>query len=236
MIEALTYEEILAQMKQKFKQESGFEADDATDIGIRLRLLAGQLFSQSQQISFVAKQVFLQTATGEYLDKHAQMRGMTRRSATKSHGTVRFSVAQAAVADIVIPKGTLCAVSGDSTQTYETTQQATLLLGQVQVDVPTIAVNSGEKGNAAKGVVTMLVNPPQGITAVTNITEMTGGSEQESDNLLRDRVFESYRQLANGANLEYYKEIATKNSRVISANAIATARGAGTVDVVFDTA
>jgi len=236
MINTLTYDEILTQMKAKFKQESGFEADDATDIGIRLRLLAGQLFSQSANISFVAKQLFLQTATGEYLDMHAQMRGLIRRAATKAHGTARFFITQPAQASIIIPQGTLCAISGENAESYATTQEATLLQGQTQVDVPIVANNSGRNGNAAVGVITMLVNPPQGITSVTNITELTGGSDKENDELLRDRIMQSYQQISNGANPQFYKELAMQNPRVVSVNVINSARGAGTVDVIFDTA
>lgn len=235
MIKALTYDEILGQMKEKFKQESGFEADDASDIGIRLRLLAGQLFSQSSDISFISKQLFLQSATGEYLDMHAQTRGILRKSATKAHGIARFFTTFEEHEDIAIPKGTVCAIVGDDAQRYVTTQDAVLLQGDLQVDVPIEAVNSGRNGNAAVQAITMLVNPPQEITSVCNTTALTGGYEQESDLSLRRRLLESYRQTANGANLQYYKEIAMQNPRVIASNAIGGLRGAGTVDVFIDT-
>ncbi|MFY9198953.1 MAG: baseplate J/gp47 family protein [Acutalibacteraceae bacterium] len=235
MIKALTYDEILGQMKEKFRQESGFEADDASDIGIRLRLLAGQLYSQSADISFISRQVFLQSATGEYLDMHAQIRGISRREATKAHGTARFFTTFEEHEDITIPEGTVCAISGDDNQRYVTTAQAILLHGQTQVDVPIEAVNSGRKGNAAIQTITMLVNPPQEITSVCNITALTGGYEQENDYLLRRRLIESYSQMSNGANLQYYKEIAMQNPRVIAANAISSVRGPGTVDVFIDT-
>lgn len=235
MIKALTYDEILEQMKEKFRQESGFEADDASDIGIRLRLLAGQLYSQSADISFISRQVFLQSATGKYLDMHAQIRGLSRRQATKAHGTARFFTTFEEHEDITIPEGTVCAISGDDNQRYITTAQATLLQGQTQVDVPIEAVNSGRKGNAAAQVITMLVNPPQEITSVCNITALTGGYEEESDYLLRRRLIESYAQTSNGANLQYYKEIAMAHPKVVAANAISGARGVGTVDVFIDT-
>lgn len=236
MIEALTYEEILTKMKNEFKSKSGYEADDATDIGIRLKLLAGQLFSLSQNTEFVAKQLFLQTATGDYLDKHAEMRGLSRKSATKAHGTVRFFTAQPATADIIIPAGTLCATAGENAPTYETTQTVTLLQGQTQADVSVVAVNSGTQSNGAVGCVCVLINPPQEITSVSNTSELTGGGEKENDEWLRERILKSFREVSNGANLQFYEEIAMENAKVISAKAISAARGAGTVDVVFDTA
>ncbi len=40
-----TYESILSRMQDRFQELAGFPADDASDIGIRLKVLAGELFS-----------------------------------------------------------------------------------------------------------------------------------------------------------------------------------------------
>lgn len=235
MIEVLTYDEILKTMKDKFKEESGCDVDDASDIGIRLRVLAGQLHSHNLQMKYVCNQLFIKSAKGDYLDEHAKMRGLKRRKSTKAHGTVRFSCEELAQSNIVIPKKTRCAILGDSTAVYETVEEVVLQQGQQSVEAKVIATQGGTKGNAAKGVVTTLVNPPQQITSVTNITELTGGSEEESDNSLRQRLFDSFSSISNGANPQFYVELAMQNPKVISANIINCARGAGTVDVVFET-
>lgn len=234
MIEVLTYEQILDTMKDTFKQESGCDVDDASDVGIKLRVLAGQLYSHSKQMEFVCKQLFLKTATGNHLDNHAKMRGLERREATKAHGIVRFGCEEISQTDVLIPKGTKCAILDEDSEIYETTEDVILQKGQQFVDVNVIAIDGGTKSNASKGVVTTLINPPQTITSVTNISEMTGGSEKEFDDSLRNRLYESYRNISNGANKQFYVEVAMSNPKVISANIISCARGAGTVDVVFE--
>ena len=40
-----TYEEILGRMQGTFEELAGYPADDASDIGIRLRVLAGEVYS-----------------------------------------------------------------------------------------------------------------------------------------------------------------------------------------------
>ena len=45
-----TYEEILTSMQGKFKELAGFEADDASDIGIRLKTDIEKVREQIQNI------------------------------------------------------------------------------------------------------------------------------------------------------------------------------------------
>lgn len=40
-----TYESVLKRMQGRFAELSGFSADDASDIGIRLKVLAGEVYS-----------------------------------------------------------------------------------------------------------------------------------------------------------------------------------------------
>ncbi|MFQ7061561.1 MAG: hypothetical protein ACLRQY_02295 [[Clostridium] leptum] len=67
-----TYESILSRMQDQFQELAGFPADDASDIGIRLKVLAGELFSACTNLDWLKRQVFPQTAQGIQLDYHAQ--------------------------------------------------------------------------------------------------------------------------------------------------------------------
>ena len=59
-----TYESILSRMQDRFQELAGFPADDASDIGIRLKVLAGELFSACTNLDWLKRQVFPQTAQG----------------------------------------------------------------------------------------------------------------------------------------------------------------------------
>ena len=79
-----TYESILSRLQRRFQELAGFPADDASDIGIRLKVLAGELFSACTNLDWLQRQVFPQTAQGIQLDYHAQQRGIQRKSAVRS--------------------------------------------------------------------------------------------------------------------------------------------------------
>ena len=64
------YSEILERMQTEFEKNAGYVPDDASDIGIRMKTLAGEIFSLESSIDFLKRQMFPTTATGEYLDKH----------------------------------------------------------------------------------------------------------------------------------------------------------------------
>ena len=60
----MTYDQILSSMQNKFFELTGVNADDASDIGIRMKVLANQL-----ELLYIAtekqyKQIYPQTATG----------------------------------------------------------------------------------------------------------------------------------------------------------------------------
>lgn len=228
-----TYEEILAAMTQQYTALTGFSPDNASDIGIRLKVLATVCSELFGELSNLQRELFAQTATGVYLDMHAQTRGITRKQAAPSSGILCFSRDSAALSDIVIPQGTLCACTGSSQLRYATTRQAVLSKGETSVEAPAKAQTGGEDFNAAANTITVLVTPPQGISRVTNPLPFTGGTQGETDTQLRKRLADAYRSISNGTNAAFYHNLALQRNAVASVHVIPRARGRGTVDVVI---
>lgn len=88
-------QEFLKQMQQSYEGMTGMRLEDASDIGIRFQILAAQLERLYREVSEAKKQSFAQTATGEYLEKHAMQRGITRKPALHAKGTAEFFREQA---------------------------------------------------------------------------------------------------------------------------------------------
>lgn len=226
-------ETIYAQMRDTFAQEAGFVPSDGCDAMVRLYALSAQVQSLLAQADWVLDQSFPQTAQGEYLDYHAQTRGMTRSRATKATGTLRFSAASAVLSDCVIAKGTV-AMTAEGVR-FETTEQAVLHTGESTVDVPAQAVEPGTSGNVIGGKIRLMSIMPVGIAQCVNLQPFTGGSDTESDESLRARILESYKRLPNGANAAFYEQEAMSVPTVAAAKAVGRARGIGTVDVYVAT-
>lgn len=225
------YEEILSRMQEEFENLSGFSLDEASDIGVRLKVLAGEVFSLSANIEWLKNQMFTKTATGEYLDLHAEERGLERKEAKKAKGTLTFSRESELDYDVEIPQGTVCSLSGTEGIRYITTEGATLTAGNLEVQVTAESEFGGSDKNTGQETIVVMVTPPVGITSVTNEAAFIGGTDAESDEVLRERILESYKNISNGSNKAFYKEEVLKYDGIHSASVIPTARGTGTVDV-----
>ena len=224
-----TIEEIYGLLREAYAQRTGTELAEDCDLAVRLYAAAAQLQALDIQTWWVLDQCFPQTAQGTYLDGHALIRGITRRAATKAAGTLRFSVASPSAVELTIAAGTACMTEGEVR--FQTTADGVLPAGELSVDVPAEAVESGAVGNVPPGSVTILTACPVGITGCTNPAAFSGGSDQEDDESLRQRVLESYLRLPNGANAAWYEQTAMSHEGVAAAQAVGRARGVGTVDV-----
>ncbi|MDO4730654.1 MAG: baseplate J/gp47 family protein [Clostridia bacterium] len=226
-----SYEEILNSMNEEFRNLAGYSADDASDIGIRIRLLAGEIYNCLINTEWLKKQMFVQTATDIQLDYHAQERGIERKKAVKAQGELTFYIQTPVSYDINIPIGTVCSTASVQDSRYETVEEGILYAGDLEVTLKARSLDEGKKGNCKAGSISVIITSLPGISEVMNIQAFTGGTEEESDENLRKRIIESYRNISNGTNTAFYKEQALKNENVTSAGVIGLQRGVGTVDV-----
>ena len=224
---------IYERMRAAFAEETGFVPNDGCDMMVRLYALAAEVQSLLAQADWVLDQSFPQTAQGQYLDYHAETRALTRLPAARATGVLRFSAPSAAVTDYEIEAGSAAMTTVGVR--FETTEKATLRKGETSVDVPARAVEAGANGNAIAGAVHVMAVYPVGITRCENPEAFSGGSDEESDEKLRERVLESYRRLPNGANAAFYEQEALRFPNVAAAKAVGRARGIGTVDVYVST-
>lgn len=225
-----TYDEILNRMAEKYTELTGITPSDASDIGIRLRVLAGEIYSNVVNTEWLKRQMFVATAEGEYLDMHGYERGIVRREATPSFGEVTFSLKEAVDRNLSIPKGSVVAGFA-SLLRFETTEDAVIFAGDLSVTVKAKSLGVGREYNLLEDNITVMVTPPAGVDSVTNEIAFTGGCNRESDESLRARIIESIKFPLNGTNCTFYESLAESVDGVYSASAVPKGRGVGTVDV-----
>lgn len=224
-----TFDSLWQRLAREYEQESGQGIREASDTGLRLKVLAGELYRLSQQQEWLRRQAFPQTATGDWLDRHGEARGVFRSGGSKAQGTLRFSRYLPLSFDYSIPKGTLCCSSGDGAVQVETLQEAVIQAGALSVDVPAQAVESGSGGNLASGTVTTLLDALTGVNFLTNPQPFTGGSDAEGDELYRARILKAYAMVPTGSNAAWYRDAALSYDGITAAQAVPRANGAGTV-------
>ncbi|MBQ9742433.1 MAG: baseplate J/gp47 family protein [Ruminococcus sp.] len=226
-----TYEQILSRMTDKYTELSGIVPHEASDIAIRMKVLAGEVYSCLVQTQWLRRQIFADTAEGEFLDYHAMTRGLTRRQASCAVGEVIFAVTETPVSTITIPAGTVVSTGGENPLQFETTETVEILAGNLAAHALIRALAPGREYNVAQGAVSVLVTPPAGIGSVTNPDPCMGGTDTESDEMLRQRVLDSFRFASNGTNKVYYQTQAMDIPGVAGASVVPLGRGVGTVDV-----
>lgn len=220
---------IYGELLSAFEERAGFQPEESCDLAVRLWAAAAELQALEAQADWVLDQSFPQTAQGVYLDRHGTMRGLKRLPATRSAGSLRFSVETAAAMDLSIQAGTVCMTAGEIR--VQTTADTVIPAGQLYADAPAEAVEPGAGGNVAPGAVRFLTACPVAVTAVTNPGAFTGGSDGEDDQTFRARILESYQRLPNGANTAWYEATAMSYPGVTAAKAVGRAEGPGTVNV-----
>ena len=69
-------DELYGKMLAVFEEKTGFTMDDTADLAVRLYAAAAQIQTLYAYSDWAINQSFPQTATGEYLDYHAALRGI----------------------------------------------------------------------------------------------------------------------------------------------------------------
>lgn len=226
-----TTDEMYNDIKAEYEQRTGLSVTDGGDLALRLYTFAAQLYSMQVQTEFVTRQAFPQTAQDEYLDYHAQMRGLERAESTYAHGEIIFGISGTAESAISIDEGVVCATQAGVE--FVTTGSGIISAGTSTCTIPAKAKNAGRSGNVPAGSIVNMLQAPVGISYCMNKDNFSGGSDKESDDDLRSRVIGSYKKLPNGANKAYYETVAMDVDGVAAATVLPKERGLGTVDVII---
>ena len=157
-----------------------------------------------------AKITFIDTAYGEWLDKHGLHPAirLERNQGNEAVGEVTFTIPAASTEKTIIPEGTLLASTETGLQ-FVTDYEAAIEIGDLNVDVQCTCMSVGEDGNVVSGSIDLIDDDfidVHGIT-VTNTDAFTGGVDYEEDEAYRARLLEYVRREDFGS-LPYYINLA----------------------------
>lgn len=178
-------------------------------------------------LDWIAQQSVPFTASGEYLEAWAALKGITREPATQATGSITFTGTNGTV----LSAGAIV-VRGDGTQ-YLTTSSGTVASGAVTVTAQAVADPSGLTGafgNCAASTVLTLGTSVAGINSTgAAATAFTGGADLEQDTPLRARMLLAYQNPAHGGDSADYVNWALEVPGVTRAWCVPHGYGAGTV-------
>jgi uncharacterized phage protein gp47/JayE len=188
---------------------------------------AGAIHLMYGFLNYVADQLFAARADTEGLEAIGDEYGITRNSATAATG----SGAATGTNGTVIPAGS--ELQSTSGQVYETDSAATIATGTATLDFT--AQEAGEDGNDDGGISLSFVSPIVGIdnTVTVDSDGIQGGTDEETDENLRDRILSRKRKPPHGGAEFDYETWAKEVSGVTRVWTFPQYQGNGTIGVAF---
>ncbi|WP_246880977.1 baseplate J/gp47 family protein [Chromobacterium violaceum] len=204
-----------------------------SDYFVRASSVASAVEGLYQHQSWIARQIFPDTADSEYLEQHALLRGIVRKPPTAASGTLRIS----GDAGVVVT-GSLQLRVGE--QLYATpatnpngSPYSVRLDDNKQAELPIFASQAGAAANQPDNLPVELMQAPSGVKPKALLLSMRNGVDVEDDAALLDRLLELIRRPPAGGNKHDYRRWAMEVKGVSAAYVYPLRRGLGTVDVVI---
>lgn len=159
---------------------------------IRLFLLvqADVIIRLLNKFNYAAKQNLLKYSKGDYLDNLAANAWVTRIAASAAVTTIRATLSAARDVETIIPAGTR--ISPQDELYFATDEALIIPAGETTGDVGATCTTTGTAGNDyLAGEISTIVDPVAYVKSMVNITKSEGGSNIETDDALRERVWEA---------------------------------------------
>lgn len=198
-----------------------------SNLGVLGRVLAAVAHGLYGFISWVARQVIIDTAEAEILERWAAVWGISRAAAVAASGTVQFT----GLEGVNIPAGTILRRS-DGVE-YATATSAVVASGTAMV--PVVATTPGMQGNASTGTRLTVAAQVMGVNANVTVTApgLSGAADIEDDETLRLRLLERIQKPPQGGSADDYATWAREVPGVTRVWVMPQWLGEGTVGVFF---
>lgn len=225
-------EEVFAHMKQILPSDLDLsEGGHAYNLTMPTALVIGELCEFI--LPEIIKLIFPEWSYGEFLDYHAQGRGMTRRAASAASGELTIT----GEPKTVIPAGSMfstAAVNDEPSVDYKTLEAATIP-DSGTVTVAVMCNQTGIIGNTDPGTIVLVSGRLTGVMSVTNEKPVSGGTEVEDDESLIERIVEYDKSQGESytGSLADYKRWATSVAGVGSATVIPAQDDSGLITIIL---
>lgn len=152
---------------------------------------------------------FVETAEGEWLDKHGANPSvkLPRDAGSEATGFVTFSIPEVQTQDITIPLGTIV-VSTDNSLDYATDSDLVIGVGETSITGSATCLTVGVDGNCPANTITLIEDNSLGVNGLTvnNEDDFTGGTDYEEDDDYRERLL-NYLRKDDFGSLPYYTNL-----------------------------
>ncbi len=190
-------------------------------------VFAGAVHILYGYLTFIAEQLFPDTALRAWLERHGFIWGVDRKAAAFATGLLTFS----GVPTTVVPAGTRIARDSDGIE-YATDALVTISGGGT-INATATAVEAGVAGNMTDPTDVSLVEPIVGITGVVLNGDFADGADEETDEDYRARILFRIQEPPAGGTAADFIRWAEEVSGVDKAWSFPITPSAGAVTVAY---
>lgn len=194
---------------------------------VMARVYAGAVHTLWGYLDYMSKQLFIATAEGDNLDYRAAEYGVARNSGDYAEGSITVTGTNG----VVIPAGTQW--QSDAGIVYASIEDSTIAAGTAIVNIK--AVTKGNDGNEEAATILTIVASLENVStsATVGADGLYGGSDEETDDELRNRTLIKKRNAPHGGAQHDYVNWMLEYSGVTRAWVFPLYMGAGTVGCAF---
>lgn len=222
MYENKTYDTIKANILENITTVNKNEGSFINEMISPVSLEIGTTYREFDRILAI---MFLENLEGDLLIARASENGLTLRQGTYAEGSVSFTGTNGTV----IPIGTV--VSTENNLMYITTTNEIITNGTVTAAIK--SENIGSKYNIEENKIINLPVTIVGVSSVINKSPISGGTDTESYDSLRDRLLFYIRNPGASGSKNDYKIWSLSVAGVGDTKVFPLANGPGTVEVVI---
>lgn len=199
-----TASEIVSRMVAQFETALGETLQPSDERRIFLNNLAQVVVAIANDTNDKGNQNLLRYARGTALDDIGDFFGVERIAAQGASVRLKFALSEARTADTTIQQGTRATPDGDTY--FATTEALTIPAGSTEGEVLATCLTAGAVGNGyTAGQIRYIVDNAPFLASVSNTTESSGGSDEESDESLRERIRLAPETMSTTGTIEGYE-------------------------------
>lgn len=199
--------------------DDSFDTGEGSIIGTALGPVAWYLEGVYEELTQVQENAYAPTAVGESLDLIAEGRGLTRKPAVAAVRKGTFNLA-------IDPGSRFSTINGEESLVFDVgdliSGSDTTWIYQMTCETP------GAEGNAYTGDLLPITNI-DGLTSATIGDVIVPGTDEETDDALRQRYEESFQTPAFGGNISAYRSEILSIAGVGAVQVYPAWQGGGTV-------
>ena len=178
---------IMSECKEQLETTLGRELQPAQVEQLMLQFIVYREVLLLNRFNAGMSQMLYQFSTAPVLDYIAGLVAVERLPEASAGCTVRFTLIPGH-GNVLLPEGTRVATN-DSAIIFSVTDDYVIPPATNTIDVPVLAEIPGKSGNGyAPGTVNKILDPLAFVSTVSNLDTTGGGSDEETDEQLRERI------------------------------------------------